>query len=1369
MKKNRHYQILSRLCAGMLCAGMLCQTLPVRAEEKTQIIVNDSEVGNDVNQFQFSAGWVHEGGFPALFEGGDEHWTTNAQFGNTLPSFSMTFVGEKITLIGHRTNNGGMADVYIDGELAGGIDYYRNGRLNKDTLFESETLPQGEHTIRVVLNGKRNENAGTTFEAAIDYAVIDGVLTEYPATSISLNYASLTMEEGMFAQLEPKIGPSYATIIPDVVYASADESIASVDANGKITARKAGSTTITATLEGMELSASCQVSVREGESLIISRIMDENTHSYPDQYWEKTSSLYNTPSVVTEFGTLWKNDAFSSKVDVYTKGEEIPGAEWVIDSITDAKGNAVSEELMSAEMTWMSDITAHSNSRQVFDVISHESARDLKAMALHEGWLKVSSTAQTPAGDYVLKVSLRSGEQTLESYTWNLRVQDLALPDELETQMELWMYPYSVNRYYSGKTSEEYFGTSVTDLYNVHLDDAYDDALGHQLDLYKEAGGDAITVTVVEDAWNHQCHDPYPSMVKWKKNADGTFSFDYTDLDKWVQMNLDHGIDGQIKSFSMSCWGNRVIYYDEEAGKVVSESPSTGSERWKELWGAFMNDYAAHMEEKGWFDLCYMAMDERPIAEVTPVLDLVESVKNSQGEHMKTAIAVNGWSVEPVFDRLDDISFTIGFSGSKVREIADQRKAQGKLTTLYTCGGQNSATLNNPGESAQSIMTCWKNDTDGFLRWAFDSFNAEPLVNTNHVRFVPGDLYLVYPSQRDGDRVPQTTPRYEKLVEGNRMMNKLWILEREYPFLEAQIEKLKTSLSDDMTTANAQIAELSDMALDGTADPHLVLSEKKLTLKTGETQKVEVTARPSTLLDEAAYDVVETINDSDERITWIGEWIDEHGYSDLFVGGDDHYCQPENEEEADQFGYEFDFTGTQFMLRGNHENVGGIIAVTIDGQPAGEADLYGPGKTRFTTQYVSPILPEGEHHVRVMGAGKKHDAALAWNIQLDSIDIVKANPLIWTSSDEEVAEVKDGVITAKKAGDAIITVSIKEYTASLNLHVEASEQKTADKTLLKQAISYAESLDPSAFETLHPIVKARFDTALLHAKTVLGDAEADQQAVNKAWMDLSSAIHLLEFKADKTSLQALVEQAAAIDPETITDAAAKAAFIEALENAKAVLADENALNERIHEAQARLQAAMDGLIIEELDLHLLTWLVSQTADLELETCVDGNGAKAEFIAAREEAQGILAAPKSQQQIDASVDRLHNAWLSLRRKPDESVLAALKAALANLQSMDLSSLDAETRSAAEVLIQDLTEGLADPNLDQDRANRLLERVNALNLTNLSQNPAADLNARQNQSQTQSAASVKTGNRETMRTAGMAAAALTALLMLKKRRK
>lgn len=178
-------------------------------------------------------------------------------------------------------------------------------------------------------------------------------------------------------------------------------------------------------------------------------------------------------------------------------------------------------------------------------------------------------------------------------------------------------------------------------------------------------------------------------MVKWTRKADGTFSFDYTDMDKWIELCMKHGIDKQIKSFSLSCWGNRITYFDEESNQVIFERPATGSDRWNELWSIFLQDYVKHMDEKGWFDITYMSMDERPLSEVTPVLDLVESVKNKDGKSLKTSIAVYNYETEPVFDRIDDLSFAI-YVGSqdKAKEIAKQREEKGLMTTIYTCGGQ---------------------------------------------------------------------------------------------------------------------------------------------------------------------------------------------------------------------------------------------------------------------------------------------------------------------------------------------------------------------------------------------------------------------------------------------------------------------------------------------------------------------------------------------------------------------------------------------------------------------------------------------------------------------------------------------------------
>ena len=354
----------------LMTASALMPSARIWAEERTSLIINDADVGDDINQFHFSAGWVHEGGYPSLFEGGDEHWTTKKQFGDTLPSFSMTFLGDKITLYGHRTNEGCKADVFIDGEKAGEIDYYRNGRLNKDKLFESELLEEGEHTIQVVLTGERSESAGTTLEAAVDYAVVEGTRREFDATSITLDRHSLSLEEGMQVDLHTAIGPSYATRIPEVVFESSDPAVASVDEEGHVKALSAGEATITATLEGTQISDACTVSVREAHAeLFYSTISDENYHGYPSRYLDSVEDLYNEPGEHEEQDVMWKNDVFSSRIDFYTKGEAIEDAALKIDSITDASGKEADD--LSASLTWMHDVTSHSDNQQIFDVITH--------------------------------------------------------------------------------------------------------------------------------------------------------------------------------------------------------------------------------------------------------------------------------------------------------------------------------------------------------------------------------------------------------------------------------------------------------------------------------------------------------------------------------------------------------------------------------------------------------------------------------------------------------------------------------------------------------------------------------------------------------------------------------------------------------------------------------------------------------------------------------------------------------------------------------------------------------------------------------------------------------------------------------------
>ncbi len=86
-------------------------------------------------------------------------------------------------------------------------------------------------------------------------------------TSVSLNETEIVLVRGEARMLTATVYPTDATV-KDVVWTSADGSVASVDGNGLVTGLQIGTTTITATSADGGVSASCTVSVEDRKILV---------------------------------------------------------------------------------------------------------------------------------------------------------------------------------------------------------------------------------------------------------------------------------------------------------------------------------------------------------------------------------------------------------------------------------------------------------------------------------------------------------------------------------------------------------------------------------------------------------------------------------------------------------------------------------------------------------------------------------------------------------------------------------------------------------------------------------------------------------------------------------------------------------------------------------------------------------------------------------------------------------------------------------------------------------------------------------------------------------------------------------------------
>lgn len=179
--------------------------------------------------------------------------------GTLKDKVSFTFIGSKLRIISSiYPSYSNEINIKIDGD-----DYtFSQSFLNENNqviCFQNTELKYGYHTVEI--QKIKNGTYGTDLN--IDAVDVDGFLLnpdEIPnAESITLDKNNLDLLEGSSEKLTATVAP----INTNVIWTSSDESIATVDQNGNVTAIKEGLVTVTAQVENTNLYANCTVTVKK--------------------------------------------------------------------------------------------------------------------------------------------------------------------------------------------------------------------------------------------------------------------------------------------------------------------------------------------------------------------------------------------------------------------------------------------------------------------------------------------------------------------------------------------------------------------------------------------------------------------------------------------------------------------------------------------------------------------------------------------------------------------------------------------------------------------------------------------------------------------------------------------------------------------------------------------------------------------------------------------------------------------------------------------------------------------------------------------------------------------------------------------------
>lgn len=635
--------------------------------------------------------------------------------------------------------------------------------------------------------------------------------------------------EGQKEQIRYTVTPSHA-VVPDMKFVSENPEIADVDEKtGLITAKKAGNTTITLSSETYPEVREKTIAVEVAVAVpnIDGSVVDVDTQYTEDRYQE----IRDMDKVKTGTLTAWKNDKATSSLALISKDSTLKNVT-VMTSDLISKDGGKSIPAKNVIPTFIKSTKAYAgpflgygsnrpnepipeddgkNRAESADILYQTTPIDMGWNEVQAVWLEFKIPVNADAGAYTTTITVSAdGIKTPLTFEYTINVQNAVLPDATSFQdrfsIEFWHHPYASAEYYDVEPfSPEHFRI-----------------LESMQQIYKEVGGNTIYTSVVEEPWmgqtwsSHNTNErpTYPSMIRWTKNSKGEFSFDYEHFDKWVQFNIDRGLGDKIVMFSIAPWHNSFKYYDE-AGKLHTESfdhvGGIGSQKYNEIWTIFLKDLIAHLEQKGWFDRAYIGIDERGFT--TGAFDVVESVQNSEGKHLKIMGYMDNVGDQNKYNlALRCTDYSIGDNAAQTghpeeyKRLLAERDKRGLKTTFYSCTEHRPGnfSLSQPVESYYSVVNTRKEGATGFARWAYDAWVPEPLEDATHNSFEPGDCFVIYPDLKENKEhaVAKYSVRLARMAEGVRDNNKIMLMVEEYPELQPKVDKLYETIKTKAFTAN---------------------------------------------------------------------------------------------------------------------------------------------------------------------------------------------------------------------------------------------------------------------------------------------------------------------------------------------------------------------------------------------------------------------------------------------------------------------------------------------------------------------------------------------------------------------------------------
>ncbi len=454
-------------------------------------------------------------------------------------------------------------------------------------------------------------------------------------------------------------------------------------------------------------------------------------------------------------GTAWRGERVHGQFVLWSSPERL-GLRASVSALRDAAGHALPPG--AVQTRWVRQVLA--DGRPVGDVLDDADSVDMPMGSYRAVWLTVATPRDAVPGLYRGTLTVRADGTEPRQFPLTLEVLPATLPAPADWKfhLDIFQHPWSIARWHGVKPwSDEHF--QIMRPYMIEL---------------AQAGQKVITTTITARPWGKRDYDDYGSMVAHLKQPDGSWKFDYTVFDRYVEFAMSCGISRQINCYAMLTWSGRMEYTDAASGDLRTAMCEPGTAEYADYWGPFLKDFEQHLAAKGWLERTRLGVDEAPAA----MMKAMMAVVHENAPRLKAALAGN--QVSSHYAGIDLADFTIILDHATdelLRDIA-QRRQEGRVTTFYVCldpKRPNTFVTSPPAEAVWLGYYASVNGYDGMARWAYTTWPENPLHETLYSchpwrrDLPPGDEFLMYPG-------PRASVHWEMMRDGIEEFEKLrWL------------------------------------------------------------------------------------------------------------------------------------------------------------------------------------------------------------------------------------------------------------------------------------------------------------------------------------------------------------------------------------------------------------------------------------------------------------------------------------------------------------------------------------------------------------------------------------------------------------------